>query len=418
MPSQSQTRDQLNLPGIHEMFPEHLAANGGLVAGSGSHGHLSPQTMHGYDSEYSFDVLRNAHAPALSSSYIAGSSSSRDAAEWGQSPMADMGDADDGESIGAGEPKRHVCTTCGKRFNRPSSLQIHANTHTGATPFLCPHPGCGRAFNVNSNMRRHFRNHGGSAGSTPPAAPRTPAPPNPELLHAFDADVPLNDCQSSSHNSNNSRSSSNHSNSPSAASSSLHEFNSNAPASSVSASPPAPRLYLPDSDCGPSSSSHSTASLSHATATNPNHAPYYPPLPSTSYYPQQHWPHVDPSEGDYYAPYASSRNEPYVSSKNNEPYASASGRNNEYYVSPDATALPSTSRSEYIDYPADDLGVDVWTPGPARATSPSHSHDNASHGLMLPRLGAWNAQSPKAANGNQMGLGLSYSESDVRSERW
>ncbi|KAJ7633525.1 hypothetical protein DFH06DRAFT_907793, partial [Mycena polygramma] len=55
--------------------------------------------------------------------------------------------------------KRHVCSTCGKRFNRPSSLRIHRNTHTGATPFRCPWPSCGRAFNVNSNMRRHFRNH-------------------------------------------------------------------------------------------------------------------------------------------------------------------------------------------------------------------------------------------------------------------
>ncbi|KAJ7024902.1 hypothetical protein C8F04DRAFT_149462 [Mycena alexandri] len=40
-----------------------------------------------------------------------------------------------------------------------SSLRIHVNTHTGAQSFLCPYPGCGRAFNVNSNMRRHFRNH-------------------------------------------------------------------------------------------------------------------------------------------------------------------------------------------------------------------------------------------------------------------
>ncbi|TDL15274.1 hypothetical protein BD410DRAFT_732986, partial [Rickenella mellea] len=55
--------------------------------------------------------------------------------------------------------KRHTCVHCGKRFNRPSSLKIHVNTHTGAKPFECPHPGCGRQFNVSSNMRRHYRNH-------------------------------------------------------------------------------------------------------------------------------------------------------------------------------------------------------------------------------------------------------------------
>lgn len=29
--------------------------------------------------------------------------------------------------------KKHICPTCLKRFNRPSSLRIHVNTHTGAT---------------------------------------------------------------------------------------------------------------------------------------------------------------------------------------------------------------------------------------------------------------------------------------------
>ncbi|KAJ7057430.1 hypothetical protein C8F01DRAFT_932589, partial [Mycena amicta] len=53
----------------------------------------------------------------------------------------------------------HACPTCKKRFNRPSSLRTHLNTHTGALPFVCPLPGCGQAFNVNSNMRRHFRTH-------------------------------------------------------------------------------------------------------------------------------------------------------------------------------------------------------------------------------------------------------------------
>ncbi|OSX60659.1 hypothetical protein POSPLADRAFT_1083434, partial [Postia placenta MAD-698-R-SB12] len=53
------------------------------------------------------------------------------------------------------EEKRHICPYCHKRFNRPSSLNIHINTHTGATPYECPK--CGRRFSVNSNMRRHYR---------------------------------------------------------------------------------------------------------------------------------------------------------------------------------------------------------------------------------------------------------------------
>ncbi|KAH9828616.1 uncharacterized protein C8Q71DRAFT_719203, partial [Rhodofomes roseus] len=44
-----------------------------------------------------------------------------------------------------------------KRFNRPSSLNIHINTHIGAKPFACSYPGCNRRLNVNSNMCQHHR---------------------------------------------------------------------------------------------------------------------------------------------------------------------------------------------------------------------------------------------------------------------
>jgi len=75
---------------------------------------------------------------------------------------------------------RYECAYCGKAFNRPSSLRTHTNTHTGEkrtllyrfivtgysstynrrrTAFVCPHSGCGRAFSVQSNMRRHARVH-------------------------------------------------------------------------------------------------------------------------------------------------------------------------------------------------------------------------------------------------------------------
>ncbi|KAK0196312.1 hypothetical protein F5146DRAFT_923163, partial [Armillaria mellea] len=87
--------------------------------------------------------------------------------------------------------RKHACTVCNKRFNRPSSLRIHLNTHTGATPFRCPFPGCGRGFNVNSNMRRHYRNHINSTGACLIPAPLfsshshtlSPYPSHSYLMH-------------------------------------------------------------------------------------------------------------------------------------------------------------------------------------------------------------------------------------------
>lgn len=86
----------------------------------------------------------------------------------GRSPD-DPDNVSDGELSGSNNGKKHVCPTCSKRFNRPSSLRIHVNTHTGETPFRCPWPNCAREFNVNSNMRRHYRNHTTPGFSRPQA---------------------------------------------------------------------------------------------------------------------------------------------------------------------------------------------------------------------------------------------------------
>jgi len=55
--------------------------------------------------------------------------------------------------------RKHVCTICQMRFRRPSGLHTHLNSHTGATPFRCTYPKCGRQFSVKSNMLRHYRSH-------------------------------------------------------------------------------------------------------------------------------------------------------------------------------------------------------------------------------------------------------------------
>ncbi|KAH9485189.1 Zinc finger protein C25B8.19c [Psilocybe cubensis] len=58
-----------------------------------------------------------------------------------------------------GGSAKYECSYCGKGFNRPSSLKIHLNSHTGEKPFVCPVESCGRSFSVLSNMRRHTRVH-------------------------------------------------------------------------------------------------------------------------------------------------------------------------------------------------------------------------------------------------------------------
>ncbi|KAJ5632690.1 hypothetical protein N7490_009029 [Penicillium lividum] len=67
---------------------------------------------------------------------------------------------------------RYICRTCHKAFSRPSSLRIHSHSHTGEKPFRCTHAGCGKAFSVRSNMKRHERGcHSGR-----PVAPIAAAP--------------------------------------------------------------------------------------------------------------------------------------------------------------------------------------------------------------------------------------------------
>lgn len=62
---------------------------------------------------------------------------------------------------------RYICRTCHKAFSRPSSLRIHSHSHTGEKPFRCTHAGCGKAFSVRSNMKRHERGcHSGRAVTT------------------------------------------------------------------------------------------------------------------------------------------------------------------------------------------------------------------------------------------------------------
>ncbi|KAF8528425.1 hypothetical protein BU17DRAFT_80766 [Hysterangium stoloniferum] len=55
--------------------------------------------------------------------------------------------------------RKYVCSECGNRFSKQSTLRNHMLTHTGERPFACTHPGCGRRFSMACNMQRHMRTH-------------------------------------------------------------------------------------------------------------------------------------------------------------------------------------------------------------------------------------------------------------------
>ncbi|RXW19963.1 hypothetical protein EST38_g5898 [Candolleomyces aberdarensis] len=86
------------------------------------------------------DSSSSTYPAIISFPVSAGSAAS--AAIGGASTNAEIPPADDGAmsedegTVGTDGPsngKKHICPTCLKRFNRPSSLRIHVNTHTGAT---------------------------------------------------------------------------------------------------------------------------------------------------------------------------------------------------------------------------------------------------------------------------------------------
>lgn len=56
--------------------------------------------------------------------------------------------------------KMHQCSICSKIFPRPSGLNTHMNSHSGAKPYKCPVPSCDRHFAVRSNAKRHLKTHG------------------------------------------------------------------------------------------------------------------------------------------------------------------------------------------------------------------------------------------------------------------
>jgi predicted RNA-binding Zn-ribbon protein involved in translation (DUF1610 family) len=152
------------LPSLAEMFPEHLSARAQASSRTGSPLPPPPQThphFGGGGGAWHADLGSFMQMPSwgphsLSLEHMAPRTHSHSSAGSG-SPEMDMdmnmalaeetdlfgmggdshsrhsaSEARERDADAADGAKKHMCPTCGKRFLRPSSLRIHANTHTGA----------------------------------------------------------------------------------------------------------------------------------------------------------------------------------------------------------------------------------------------------------------------------------------------
>ncbi|KAF7324478.1 KLTH0C04884p [Mycena kentingensis (nom. inval.)] len=168
------------LPSLRDLFPQYFGVTGTATT-SGPHRTPRPRQA-ASASPRSFTRRAASHASASESDAETANTTSPSPSPSPSPPLQHqalaLARATSSRTKGKG---RHACELCGRCFNRPSSLGTHMNTHTGATPFVCPHANCGRRFNVESNLRRHMRTwhgdvagpghtHTHAAGSTPDAA--------------------------------------------------------------------------------------------------------------------------------------------------------------------------------------------------------------------------------------------------------
>lgn len=132
------------LPSIREVLPEFFAGrDNSEVNGHGEDEGGVGATCPGNTDHHSVEV-RHDVAPRMTDV----SSDRRSHATGRQSTASDRASR---------SRRKYACHLCSWRFERPSSLANHMNSHTGAKPHTCAVNGCDRAFRTRSNMLRHLR---------------------------------------------------------------------------------------------------------------------------------------------------------------------------------------------------------------------------------------------------------------------
>ncbi|KAG8576473.1 hypothetical protein GDO81_009876 [Engystomops pustulosus] len=109
-------------------------------------------------------VLQDGNQSSILESFNEGSSEKNDKTRnYFKQPMLNVlnnhnsGESDEQLSRTRATEKPFLCSDCGKKFTRKSSLIVHQRTHTGEKLFMCAE--CGKRFGLKSSMVRHTRTH-------------------------------------------------------------------------------------------------------------------------------------------------------------------------------------------------------------------------------------------------------------------
>lgn len=102
-------------------------------------------------------------SPSVTTSNLSFNSPLEDSSLWSLSLSREPSSSSASPSVSSSQSpppvKKYTCQTCGRAFQRQTTLTQHQITHTGERPYACPIAGCEKAFTTASNAKRHAKTH-------------------------------------------------------------------------------------------------------------------------------------------------------------------------------------------------------------------------------------------------------------------
>ncbi|KAH9810022.1 hypothetical protein DFH28DRAFT_1085871 [Melampsora americana] len=123
-----------------------------------------PSQLYPFQAPYPTGSLRLEKTPSVTTSTSSFDSPLEDSSLWSLSLSRQSSSSSTSSSASSSQSppppvKKYTCQTCGRAFQRQTTLTQHQITHTGERPYACPIAGCDKAFTTASNAKRHAKTH-------------------------------------------------------------------------------------------------------------------------------------------------------------------------------------------------------------------------------------------------------------------